>query len=189
MNQVLDRFFERARHENAEDGPTEWLEAGGVAYRNILGDPAAQAPPIPAMMIPQGMVGQVPMAQTGPGQPGPAMQMMPVQMIQRGFFQQPQMGGASGQMVPVAFPQQMQVVPSGMPPGGPQRSGGAGGGFAQAQGQGGPQHGPRGKGQDHPGPGNGPGAMQMAFVPQGSQGYPQAFMIPAGEQLSDLEQY
>lgn len=195
VSHVLDRFYERARHESAEEAPMEWQEASGGAYKTILGDivgdPAQPTPPVHAMMIPEGLAaGQMPVApppvidgqQVG-GQP---VQMVPLQVIQRGFFQQPQMGGQGGQMVPVAFPQQMQMMSAAtMPPQGHQRSSGGGYGQQSQQGQGSMQPGPRGKGQDHSGQNPGASVVQMAFT----QGYPQAFMIPTPEHMMDQEQY
>lgn len=179
---VFDRFYERAKHEHPEHVSLEWGQASGPPYKSILGDPTQLNQGVPTLMIPQGMVGQIPLAKGSQGQ-----------VMQRGNFHQPQMGGAIGQMVPVAFPQQMQIMPTAMPAQGqqlPQRQSVPGAGYPQrSQGQGGQQSRPRGKGQGPGSPPADPSGLQIAFVAQGAPGYPQAFMIPAAGQINDQNRY
>merc|ERR1719410_206963 len=66
---VLDRFYDRARTEPAEEAAMDWAEASGSAYRNVLGDPTA----VLAMIIPDGLSsagGQMNMANLGGGNSG-----------------------------------------------------------------------------------------------------------------------
>jgi len=193
---IFERFYDKVKHESTEISQMDWSEATGPASQNILGEPSAQSAPVPTIMIPQGMVGQMPNMQNNQGNQsqtgGSDVQMMPLQMMQRGFFQHPPMGGGAGQMVPVAAFQQ-PMYPNTMQsqgPQNPQRGNGSGGGFNQ-QPQGGQQSVPRGKGQGPTGPApeGGPQAVQMAFVPHGAQGYPQAFMMPTAEPSNDTDQY
>jgi len=215
---VLDRFYDRARIEPAEEAAMEWAEASGSAYRNVLGDPTA----VLAMIIPDGLSstgGQMKMAnpggansgqgggQTGgqgnnmaagagptpthhqrgqSGGAGQQMHMMSVQMMQQGYFQQPQMGGQSGQQMVPVFPQQMQIKQAGggLPPhqqasvgGPPQRSPTSGGNTGYGHGQGCMPAGPRGKGQQQFNEGSQggstTGSMQMAYAGPNSHGYHQ----------------
>lgn len=66
---VLDRFYDRAKGESAEEAAMDWAEASGSAYRNVLGDPTA----VLAMIIPDGLSsagGQMNMANPGGGNCG-----------------------------------------------------------------------------------------------------------------------
>mmetsp|Transcript_1775 Transcript_1775/g.3349 ORF Transcript_1775/g.3349 Transcript_1775/m.3349 type:complete len:261 (+) Transcript_1775:52-834(+) len=67
---VLDRFYDRARTETAEEAAMDWAEASGSAYRHVLGDPTA----VLAMIIPDGLgaggPGQMTMANQGGGNCG-----------------------------------------------------------------------------------------------------------------------
>ncbi|CAE8603668.1 unnamed protein product, partial [Polarella glacialis] len=120
---VMDRFFEKAKAEPVPPAPPAWKCATGKGYRTVLGQATGQMPQMPAMVLAPGQSGGSPAGAAAPE----GMAMVPLDLLQRGFMQQPRQqqqqqqqspqmqqqpqmcaGGANDQMMQMAMSQQMQ---------------------------------------------------------------------------------